>query len=243
MNCSRGEEQSSSLPLSLPLPLMNGPGGWIVQSVLYLHQTVKPLPLLIICHNFTEHTLRPKGSPCPAACPFPPLSGRALSGQGARGRGGSRRGKLSSAAARPLPPRLPREPPPEGPCPPVGDSPAAEPGHSLPAAGGEAGCAHDSRGRASRKHPRKFAASSARFLVPGDMRPGGGKPPVFPGQTEEKQLRRDPACSSNNRFSSVFRSDTEKSPFSLGYFHFEQMHLPAAMSAPLLYTVKNNSQN
>lgn len=214
MNCSGGEEQSSSLPLSLPL--MNEPEGWIVQSVLYLHQTVKPLPLLIICHNFTEHTLRPKGSPCPAACPFPPLSGRALSGQGARGRGAP----AAESFPRPLPglfpPRLPQQPPPEGPRPPVGVSPAAEPRPSLPAAEGEAGCAQDSRGGASRKHPRKFAASSARLLVP-----GGGKPPVFPGQTEEKQLRRDPASSSNNRASSFHRCFARTQinlPFLLGIY-------------------------
>lgn len=158
MNCCGGEEQSFSPPISVLLLLMNGPGGWIVQSVLYLHQTVKPLPLLIICHNFTEHTLRPKGSPCPVACPFPPLSGRALSGQGARGRGISLRGKFSSATARPFPPRLPQEPPPEGPCPLVRDSPASEPGLSLLAAGGGAGSAQDSQSRASRKHPSKFPA-------------------------------------------------------------------------------------
>lgn len=113
MDCCGGEERSSP-PISVLLLLMNGPGGWIVQSVLYLHQTVKPLPLLIICHNFTEHTLRPKGSPCPVACPFPPLSGRALSGQGARGRG-----PLSAESfSRPLPSlfpfRLPQELLPEG---------------------------------------------------------------------------------------------------------------------------------
>lgn len=112
MNCCGGEEQSSPLPLSLPL--MNGPGGWIVQSVLYLHQTVKPLPLLIICHNFTEHTLRPKGSPCPAACPFPPLSGRALSGQGARGRGAPAEGSFPRPLPALFPLRCPRSPRPKG---------------------------------------------------------------------------------------------------------------------------------
>lgn len=41
----------------------------------------------------------------------------------------------------------------------------------------------------------------------------------------------------------VFLSVTDKSPFSTPYLHFEQVHLPATMSAPLLYTIKNNNQN
>lgn len=134
------------LPLPLCLPLMNGPGGWIVQSVLYLHQTVKPLPLLIICHNFTEHTLRPKGSPCPAACPFPPLSGRALCGRGARGRGAP----AAESSPRPLPGLFPlgcpRSPRPKGPVPPGRGLPRPlspvppcrprEPGRVVPTAAG-----------------------------------------------------------------------------------------------------------
>lgn len=150
MNCCGGEEQSSSLPLSLPL--MNGPGGWIVQSVLYLHQTVKPLPLLIICHNFTEHTLRPKGSPCPAACPFPPLSGRALSGQGARGR----EAPAAESFPRPLsglfPLGCPRTSRPKGTVPPG----RGVPGSSPPAAEGKAGCTPDTTPENSLLPPEHF---------------------------------------------------------------------------------------
>lgn len=208
MNCCGGKEQSSP-PIPVLLLLMNGPGGWIVQSVLYLHQTVKPLPLLIICHKFTEHTLRPKGSPCPVGCPFPPLSGRPLSGQGARGRG-----PLSAETSpRPQLGLFPlgclRNPCPKGSVPRSGGSPASEPGVSPPAAGGGAGCAPDSRDRAS---PSKFPA---RCLVAGDMRQEWGKLPVRLGQLEEKRLRRDPESSSSNRSFSCH-----------WYFFRSQLNLP-----------------
>lgn len=41
----------------------------------------------------------------------------------------------------------------------------------------------------------------------------------------------------------VFPLVTVKSPFSVAYLHFEQVHLPATMFTPLLYTIKNNDQN
>lgn len=124
---------------------------------------------------YRTHT-ETKGKPLPCSLPLSSPVRKGFMRAGSTGEGGSRRRKLSSAAARPLPPRLPQEPPPEGPRPPrSGTSPAAEPGPSLPAAGARAGCAHGSRGRASRGHPGKLAASSARFLVRGGRRPGAGR--------------------------------------------------------------------
>lgn len=144
---------------------------------------------------YRTHT-ETKGKPLPCSLPLPSPVRKGFIRARSTGAGASLRGKFSSATARPFPPRLPQEPLPEGPRPLLRGSPASEPGLSWLAAGGGAGSAQDSQSRASRKHPSKFPA---RFLVAGDVRKEGGKPLVFLGQTEEKQLRRDPESSSNNR--------------------------------------------
>lgn len=106
---------------------------------------------------YRTHT-ETKGKPLPCSLPLPSPVRKGFIRARSTGEGGSLRGKFSSATARPFPPRLPQEPPPEGPCPLVRDSPASEPGLSLLAAGGGAGSAQDSQSRASRKHPSKFPA-------------------------------------------------------------------------------------
>lgn len=190
---------------------MNGPGGWIVQSVLYLHQTVKPLPLLIICHNFTEHTLRPKGSLCPVACPFPPLSGRPLFGQGARGRGPPSEESFLRPLLGLFPLDCPRSPRPKVPVPWSGTPRPLSP--VSPCWPWEVGSVLLQPERASRKHPSKFPA---RFLAAGDMRPGGRKTPRFPRANGGKTTKARPKILLQQPIfllPLVFLSVTVKSPF------------------------------
>lgn len=78
------------------------------------------------------------------------------------------------------------------------------------------------------------------------MRLGGGKDPRFPRANGGKTTKARPSIVLQQQvflLPLVFLSGTDKSPFSVAYLHFEQVHLPATMSAPLLYTIKNNNQN
>lgn len=191
---------------------------------------------------YRTHT-ETKGKPLPCSLPLPSPVRKGFLRARSAGEGFSLRGKFSSATARPFPPRLPQEPSPEEPRPLVRDSPAPEPGLSLLAAGGGAGSARDSQSRATRKNPNKFPA---RLLVAGDMRPGAGKAARFPRANRGKTTKTRPRILFQQPiflFPLGFSSITVKSPFSVARFHFEQVHLLATVSTPLLHTIKNNNHN
>lgn len=190
---------------------------------------------------YRTHT-ETKGKPLPCSLPLPSPVRKGFIRARSTGEGSSLRGKFSSATARPFPPWLPQEPFPEEPRALVRDYPGPEPGLSSPAAGGRAGSAQEPE----QGEPKALQQISSTVLVAGDMKPGAGKATRFPWANGGKTAKARPRIVLQQPIflpPLVFLSITVKSLSSLPCLHFEQVHLPATMSTPLLYTIKNNNHD